>query len=94
MKCISTLLYIWEMICYVRVPLLQRTYVYVVGPSRSGSGRISACQDSDYLRRCPKAGSKFERWKEMEDLVFTCFNREASQAPQPLTDLSSPSMIR
>eukprot|EP00913_Durusdinium_trenchii_P003347 g3098.t1 len=34
---------------------------------------------SDYLRRVPQAGSKFEQWKEMEDLVFRCFNREASQ---------------
>lgn len=39
----------------------------------------TAIKDSDYLRRSPKAGSKFEQWKEMEDLVFNCFNREASQ---------------
>mmetsp|Transcript_86702 Transcript_86702/g.177053 ORF Transcript_86702/g.177053 Transcript_86702/m.177053 type:complete len:661 (+) Transcript_86702:70-2052(+) len=39
----------------------------------------AAIKDSDYLRRAPKVGSKFEQWKEMEDLVFSCFNREASQ---------------
>ncbi|CAK9001918.1 Adenylate kinase 7 (AK 7) (ATP-AMP transphosphorylase 7) [Durusdinium trenchii] len=38
-----------------------------------------AIKASDYLRRVPQAGSKFEQWKEMEDLVFRCFNREASQ---------------
>lgn len=36
-------------------------------------------KDSDYLRRTPVAGTKFEHWKEMEDLMFNCFNREESK---------------
>eukprot|EP00439_Symbiodinium_sp_Y106_P003396 s3152_g1.t1 len=36
-------------------------------------------KDSDYLRRQPAEGSQYEQWKEMEDLVFSCFNREGSQ---------------
>jgi len=36
-------------------------------------------KDSDYLRREPKPDSSYVAWKEMEDLVFSCFNREESQ---------------
>lgn len=36
-------------------------------------------RDSDYLTRRPTAGSKYEQWKEHEDLVLSCFNREGSQ---------------
>lgn len=36
-------------------------------------------QDADYQRRRPVPGSKYEKWKELEDLVLTSFNREGSQ---------------
>merc|ERR1719401_2225988 len=35
-------------------------------------------RESDYLQRTPVPGSKYEQWKEMEDLVMSCFNREGS----------------
>ncbi|CAJ1430747.1 unnamed protein product [Effrenium voratum] len=51
----------------------------MVWASTSPESPGAAIKDSDYLRRAPKKGSKFEQWKEMEDLVFSCFNREGSQ---------------
>jgi len=42
-------------------------------------GTSEALRDSDYLHREPPAGSKFEQWKEMEDLVLSTFNREGSK---------------
>lgn len=33
-------------------------------------------RDSDFQRRRPVPGSKYELWKECEDLVLSCFNRE------------------
>lgn len=35
-------------------------------------------KEGDYLRRTPISGSRYELWKEMEDLVMSCFNREGS----------------
>lgn len=35
-------------------------------------------RESDYPQRAPVPGSKYEQWKEMEDLVMSCFNREGS----------------
>jgi len=35
--------------------------------------------DKDYPTRTPVPGSKYEKWKEMEDMVFRCFNREDSK---------------
>jgi len=32
-----------------------------------------------YQQRTPAPGSKYVQWKEMEDLVMSCFNREGSQ---------------
>lgn len=36
-------------------------------------------KDEHYQRRAPLLGSKYEQWKEMEDLVMGCFNQEGSQ---------------
>mmetsp|Transcript_4797 Transcript_4797/g.13359 ORF Transcript_4797/g.13359 Transcript_4797/m.13359 type:complete len:677 (-) Transcript_4797:103-2133(-) len=35
-------------------------------------------KESDYPARTPVAGSKYEQWKEMEDLAMSCFTREGS----------------
>mmetsp|Transcript_55904 Transcript_55904/g.181209 ORF Transcript_55904/g.181209 Transcript_55904/m.181209 type:complete len:665 (+) Transcript_55904:90-2084(+) len=35
-------------------------------------------KESDWQRRQPIPGSMYEQWKEMEDLVMSCFNREGS----------------
>eukprot|EP00928_Gymnodinium_smaydae_P056327 TRINITY_DN39723_c0_g1_i1.p1 TRINITY_DN39723_c0_g1~~TRINITY_DN39723_c0_g1_i1.p1 ORF type:complete len:762 (+),score=230.54 TRINITY_DN39723_c0_g1_i1:91-2376(+) len=35
-------------------------------------------RDADYKRRQPLPGSPYEKWKEMEDLMMNCFNREES----------------
>jgi hypothetical protein len=34
--------------------------------------------DADYKSRSPLPGSRYEQWREMEDLVMNCFNREES----------------
>lgn len=44
------------------------------GCEKGSSGYL--LRDSDYRRRRPLPGSKYEKWKEMEDLVMSCFNRE------------------
>mmetsp|Transcript_81108 Transcript_81108/g.173466 ORF Transcript_81108/g.173466 Transcript_81108/m.173466 type:complete len:720 (+) Transcript_81108:154-2313(+) len=36
-------------------------------------------RETDYMKRMPVAGSKYEQWKEMENLVMNCFNREESR---------------
>lgn len=35
-------------------------------------------KDSDHVQRLPAIGSKYEQWKEMEDLAFSTFNKEGS----------------
>eukprot|EP00929_Paragymnodinium_shiwhaense_P123166 TRINITY_DN9667_c0_g1_i1.p1 TRINITY_DN9667_c0_g1~~TRINITY_DN9667_c0_g1_i1.p1 ORF type:complete len:750 (+),score=273.97 TRINITY_DN9667_c0_g1_i1:181-2430(+) len=47
------------------------------GCEKGSSGYL--LRDSDYRRRKPLPGSRYEAWKEMEDLVMTCFNREESK---------------
>eukprot|EP00449_Zooxanthella_nutricula_P009608 CAMPEP_0198499104 /NCGR_PEP_ID=MMETSP1462-20131121/7411_1 /TAXON_ID=1333877 /ORGANISM="Brandtodinium nutriculum, Strain RCC3387" /LENGTH=226 /DNA_ID=CAMNT_0044228061 /DNA_START=17 /DNA_END=693 /DNA_ORIENTATION=- len=39
---------------------------------------IGSVRESDFPARAPAPGSKYERWKEMEDLMMSCFNREGS----------------
>lgn len=36
-------------------------------------------RETDYLQRTPKPGSRYEQWKDMENLVLSCFNREESR---------------
>jgi len=36
-------------------------------------------RDSDYKVRVPLRGSRYETWKDMEELVLACFNREESK---------------
>mmetsp|Transcript_50353 Transcript_50353/g.93113 ORF Transcript_50353/g.93113 Transcript_50353/m.93113 type:complete len:778 (-) Transcript_50353:105-2438(-) len=36
-------------------------------------------RDSDYKVRVPLKGSRYESWKDMEELVLACFNREESK---------------
>ncbi|CAE7241910.1 AK7 [Symbiodinium natans] len=64
----------WELGLFMAV--MTRVMVWSgTKPEVSGS----PIKDSDYLRRKPAEGSQYEQWKEMEDLVFNCFNREGSQ---------------
>jgi hypothetical protein len=35
--------------------------------------------ESDYKSRTPKTGSRYEQWRQMEELVMNCFNREGSK---------------
>eukprot|EP00419_Tripos_fusus_P010078 CAMPEP_0172663264 /NCGR_PEP_ID=MMETSP1074-20121228/5811_1 /TAXON_ID=2916 /ORGANISM="Ceratium fusus, Strain PA161109" /LENGTH=800 /DNA_ID=CAMNT_0013479229 /DNA_START=140 /DNA_END=2542 /DNA_ORIENTATION=+ len=47
--------------------------------SRTDVGEDRILKDSDYQRREPLRGARYELWKELEDLVFACFNREESK---------------
>lgn len=51
----------------------------MVWASTEEKGADGFLRDSDYEKRRPKPGSKYEQWKEAEDLVLKCFNREGSQ---------------
>jgi len=35
--------------------------------------------EAEYARRSPLSGTKYELWKELEDLVMNCFNQEGSR---------------
>ncbi|CAE8618563.1 unnamed protein product, partial [Polarella glacialis] len=56
--------------------LVSSAMVWASTKANSADGFL---RDSDYKDRRPTPGSKFEQWKELEDLVLTCFNREGSQ---------------
>jgi len=56
--------------------LISSAMVWAATPTE---GENCILRDSDYQKRQPKPGTKFEQWREMEDLVMTCFNREGSQ---------------
>lgn len=63
---------------------LDRSVVFVLISSVmtwSGTdvGEEEILKDRDYQRRMPRHGSRYELWKELEDLVFACFNREESK---------------
>lgn len=44
----------------------------------AGTEAAEPLKESDWRGRRPQPGSKYELWKEMEDLVMSCFNREGS----------------
>mmetsp|Transcript_88089 Transcript_88089/g.254231 ORF Transcript_88089/g.254231 Transcript_88089/m.254231 type:complete len:677 (-) Transcript_88089:126-2156(-) len=59
----------------VTVVLISSALVWANTRVDSEDGVI---RETDYVQRTPKPGSKYEQWKEMENLVLNCFNREGS----------------
>lgn len=57
--------------------LISSAIVWAATPTDGADNAI--LRDSDYQKRQPMPGSDFVQWREMEDLVMTCFNREGSQ---------------
>jgi len=51
----------------------------MVWASTESQGSDGFLRDSDFEKRRPRPGSKYEQWKEAEDLMLKCFNREGSQ---------------
>jgi len=56
--------------------LISSAMVWAQTPSE-GPGAV--LRDSDFAKRQPAPGSKYELWRELEELVMGCFNREGSQ---------------
>lgn len=50
----------------------------LVWADTSVSSDDTVFRDSNYKMRTPLSGSRYEKWREMEDLVLNCFNREES----------------
>jgi len=60
--------------------LISSAIVWAATPTDGADNAI--LRDSDYKKRQPMPGSDWVQWREMEDLVMTCFNREGETPSQ------------